>query len=367
MAKGWLKLYFAIFVLFLSASPIARATPVSGDVRGVTFFYLDGVAQDFPWVLDNQTDPNVTLKLTNLFSQYKRSGVNWVRLLVAGDHRPEWRQPPSSQTVAKLNAFLGILNRNGLTAEIVLVPPTTGGLFDATNAFATSKAWFSGWIQQINYTNVGMIMLGGDLSPCWLSGCEGSSTAEALPRNHGAFVREIWKWKQATYPKLNASYEVIGIQDQSNNDPRLIGMLAKWADANTPSLQTLGASLYVALPAGTPWTGYANAVDAVLKSYHAATTRPLWIDEYGAGYRSSDPANVRTEADQKAAYDGLLGATVCWNQKRYAKFAWVAGRDYPYNGKESYQLVKAFLLSGIPQFTSAWATVGQYYNLESCP
>ncbi len=354
-------------VVFSSSSLYAAA--ISGDVRGVTFFYLDGGSQDFPWVLDNQDSADAALKINNLLGEYKRAGVNWVRLLVAGNHRAEWRQPPTNATVAKLNAFLSKLNQQGLLVEIVLIPPVDDntGMFDSSNAFASSKTWLDGWISRINYANVGMIMLGGDLQPCRLSGCEGDPAAEALPKNHGAYIRAIWAWKQAVYPNIYASYEAIGLQIQSNNSPALIGMLAKWADKNTPGLPTLGASFYIDLPNGSSWTAYAYAIDLILQKYQESTARPLWIDEYGSSYVSTNPANTRTENDQKSAFEGFLGSSVCWHQNRYPKFAWIAGNDWPYDGFSVFRLVRGFTSGGKPDFTSAWNTVSQYYNLATCP
>jgi hypothetical protein len=119
--------------------------------------------------------------------------------------------------------------------------------------FKPDWTWMNEWITKFNYTNLGIIMLGGDLSPCLLSGCEGEAAAEALPRNHGAWIKAMWAAKEANHPRLNASYEVIGVQKRSNNSPELIKKLATWINTATPSNPVVAASLYVVLPPGSSW------------------------------------------------------------------------------------------------------------------
>lgn len=68
-------------------------------------------------------------------------------------------------------------------------------------------------------------MMAGDLSPCLLDGCYGDPSLPASAthqRNHGSWIRELWAWKEANYAGLNVSYEVIGNQGGSGNDPNLI-------------------------------------------------------------------------------------------------------------------------------------------------
>ena len=86
MSKKTYCLFFFLMAIFLHGRVLAGN--VSGDVRGVTFFYLDGGGQDFPWVLDNQYNSDARTKIDNLLATYRRAGVNWIRLLIATDHFP---------------------------------------------------------------------------------------------------------------------------------------------------------------------------------------------------------------------------------------------------------------------------------------
>ncbi|TPG50288.1 hypothetical protein EAH75_02040 [Rhodanobacter glycinis] len=358
-----------MFSIFITGS--VSATPnISGDVRGVTFFYLDGVAEDFPWVLANQYDPAIRAKIDALLTQYRSAGVNWIRLLVAYNHFPnrsEVEPVPSATLIREVNDFMAITrsgsNAGAFTIELVLVTQTdSNGLFTDVSPYLHDKLWYKTWIDNLNYTNLGMIMLGGDLSPCYLSGCEGDKVAvQPLPMNHGAWIKSIWAWKQSYAPFLNASYEVIGVQGNSNNNPLLISKLATWMNANTPSNPIVAAALYVSLPSGSTWQSYATATNAILDSYASVSSKALWIDEYGMSFGTN-----WTVQDQVAAYQGFLGASVCMRQKRYSKFAWVAGNDYPYTGSNWYGLVASFN-GTTPAMQPAWSDLSLYYNLQTCP
>jgi hypothetical protein len=362
----------ARLILWVALSAVLLAPPsasanISGNVRGVTLFYLDGGQQDFPWVLDNQYDPTVRARIDNLLANYRAAGVNWIRLLIATDHFPtkaDIHPVPSQALLKKVNDFMAItrsgLNAGRFTLEIVLIPEQRDALFTDVAPYSRDKLWYKTWIDNLNYSNLGMIMFGGDLSPCYLSGCEGSASAELLPRNHGAWIKSMWAWKQASYPNLNAAYEVIGVQALSNNSPVLIRLLANWINAHTPTVPVIAASLYVELPSGSSWQEYANATVAILDSYHAATSKPLWIDEFGKSFGTN-----WLEQDQRNAYLGFLGASVCWRQNRYARFAWVAGNDTPYDGRNWFGLVSGF--SGVtPVMRPSWSDLSLYYNLQSC-
>lgn len=366
MKNSVLVLIFLVAALFVQKSSIAAN--VSGDVRGVTFFYLDGESQDFPWVLDNQYDPTVRARIDNLLAQYRAGGVNWIRLLVATDHFPiesESHPVPSASLIKKVNDFMAI-TRSGLNAgrfkvELVLVPQQRNALFTDVAPYSRDKLWFKTWIDNLNYSNLGIVMLGGDLSPCYLSGCEGESSADVVPKNHGAWIKSLWAWKQANYPGLNASYEVIGVQSLSNNSPVLIKKLAGWMNANTPTNPIVAASVYIDLPSGSSWQEYANATVKILDAYHSVSNKTLWIDEFGKSFGSQWNAQ-----DQRNAYLGFLGASVCWRQNRYPKFAWVASNDYPYDGRNWLGLVSGFN-GTTPVMRDTWSDLSLYYNLQSCP
>lgn len=327
------------------------------------FFYLDGGSQDFPWVLQNQNNVQVLTRIHNLLGVYNAAGVNYLRLLVATDHFPS--PPPSTLAVISMvNNFMNItrsVSGASFTIELVLIPHQQNGLF--VNPISQDKAWYKLWFDNLNYANLGIIMLGGDLSPCLLSGCQGESGAAPLAVNHGNWIKSIWNWKQANYPAIGASYEVIGVQMASNNNSTLLPKLAQWMNTNTPSNPVIAASLYLEVPAGSSWSVYAAALLPILDAYHAVSSKTLWIDEFG---RSISPSNNRTAADQESAISGFLAASVCWRQNRYPKFAWVAGNDYPYSGSEWFGLVSGFSTNS-PIMRPAWSSLSLYYNLQQCP
>ncbi|WP_431689267.1 hypothetical protein [Hahella sp. NBU794] len=346
-----------------SVCSLSASANVSGDVRGVTFFYLDGVHQDFPWVLNNQYDPEVRRKIDNILKEYRSAGVNWIRILIGADHFPnqeEMYPVPSQSMIDKVNDFMEITrigeNAGQFTIELVLVPKMkSNGEFHDQSPYDNDKTWYSSWIGGLNYTNLGMIMLGGDLSPCLNDGCE----KIGLTKNHANWIRAMWAWKEQLYPSLNMTYEVIGNQ---NNDTRLIKSLAGWVERNTPTVPVIAASIYINLPNGSNWEAYASTATKILDAYHSATSKPLWIDEFGKSI-----GDIWNESDQKAAFDGFLGASVCMRNRQYPKFAWVGGNDYPYDGRLWFGMVSAFNADAEPAMRPAWSSVAQYYNLQQCP
>ena len=151
------------------------------------------------------------------------------------------------------------------------------------------------------------------------------------------------------------------MQSGSSNNPALIQKLAQWNKVNTPSNPILAASLYIEQPSGSSWQDYANATFKILDAYQTITNQPLWIDEFGKSF-----GQQWTSQDQRNAYQGFLGASICYRQSHYPKFAWVAGNDYPYDGKNWFGLVAGF--NGIvPAMRGAWSDLSMYYNLPSCP
>ena len=366
MSKKIYCLFFFLIAIFLHGRVLAGN--VSGDVRGVTFFYLDGGGQDFPWVLDNQYNSDARTKIDNLLATYRRAGVNWIRLLIASDHffvQSDIHPIPSSSLIKKVNDFMAITrsgdNAGKFSIELVLIPQQREWKFSDTYPYSRDKLWYKTWIDSLDHSNLGMIMFGGDLSPCWLSGCEGEASAKDLPRNHGAWIKELWSWKEANYPELNASYEVIGVQSLSENSPLLIKKLANWIDTNTPTNPFVAASLYITLPSGSSSQKYASATEKILDAYHSVSSKPLWIDEFGRSLGTQ-----WTAQDQRNAYQGFLSASVCGYPNGYPKFAWVAGNDYPYDGQNWYGLVSGFT-EGMPIMREAWDDLSFYYNLEVCP
>jgi hypothetical protein len=357
---------FCLWILVVWLAGMAQAVAAGlfeGKVRGVTFFYLDGAKQDFPWVLEHQREPLVRARIENLLKQYRAAGVNWIRLLIATDHfsdRSVIHPVPTQPLIQKVNDFMAI-TRNGpnagqFTLELVLLPEQKNARFTDTAPYERDKRWYKTWLDHLDYTNLGMVMFGGDLSPRLLSGGQDETGAEPIPQNHGAWIKSIWAWKKANYPDIYASYEVIGIQTGSRNNPLLIQNLATWAKANTPGISVFSAALYVELPSGRSWRDYADVTATILDTYHSVSDIPLWIDEFG---KSS--GTTWTLEDQKNAYTGFLTATVSWRRKRYPMFAWVTGNDAPYDGKNTFGLVSGFE-EAKPLMRPAWEELTRFYQ-----
>jgi len=348
---------------------VARGdTETRQPATGVTFFYLDGATQDFPWVLVHQYDPAVRARIDALLAQYRSAGINWIRLLVSHDYfSPAEVEPiPSSELIKKVNDFIGIThsgaNAGQFHVEVVLTTNRDAhGFYSDMAPYAHDKRWLQSWIDRLDYTNLGMIMLAGDLSPCYLSGCYGDKTnVQPLPMNHGAWITSIWAWKQSQLPNLIASYEVIGVQSLSNNNPTLIKKLATWMDVHTPTNPITAVSLYVSLPAGSTSQDYAKTTNVILDSYSAVSTKPLWIDEYGKSVGMQ-----WTAQDQRAAFQGFLAASLCQRRNHYAEFAWVGGRDYPYKNGEWFGLVNSFQ-GAKPVMVPAWNDLVHFYTTAGC-
>lgn len=366
-----MALYFRFSLCLLlfglgGGTKIVPAEPAGEKVRGVTFFYLDGKQQDFPWVLEHQREPAVRDRIENLLDMYRSAGVNWIRLLIATNHFPDRsaiHPVPSSSLIQKVNDFMALTrsgeNAGQFTIELVLVPEQKNSRFTDTAPYERDKRWYKTWLDQLDYTNLGMVMFGGDLSPCLLSGGEGEPGSESIPQNHSAWIKALWDWKVANYPNLYASYEVIGIQTGSRNDPMLIQKLATWIKTHTPSVPVVSASLYLELPRGSSWHDYADATARILDTYNATfPDMPLWIDEFG-----KSQGQDWTLEDQKIAFTGFLTATIAWQHKSpYPVLVWVGGNDAPYDGKNTFGLVAGFDESK-PRMQPAWAEVERFYRL----
>jgi hypothetical protein len=355
-----------LFFWLVGTAPLLPAAFHVGAVRGVTFFYLDGKQQDFPWVLEHQREPAVRARIEGLLEQYRAAEVNWIRLLIATNHFPDRsaiHPVPSFPLIQKVNDFMALTrsgeNAGQFTIELVLVPEQKNSRFTDTAPYERDKRWYKAWLDQLDYSNLGMVMFGGDLSPCLLSGGEGEPGSESIPKNHSAWIKALWNWKVAHYPNLYASYEVIGIQTGSRNDPMLIQKLATWIKVNTPGLPVVSASLYLELPRGSSWRDYADTTARIIDTYNATLPdTPLWIDEFGKSWGQD-----WTLEDQKAAFTGFLTTTIAWQRRSsYPVFVWVAGNDAPYDGKNTFGLVAGFDESK-PRMQPAWGEVERFYRL----
>lgn len=413
--------------LALMLSPSVWATNASGSIRGVTFFHLDGQYNDLPWVLDHLSDPDVQAKLNNLFATYQAAGVNWIRLLIAPDffetYAARFSVPCSTQPtlapcsvypnvnqalLAEVNQFLAMTAKAGFKVELNINPHSVAGMpgFFCDSSpmgpnsttpncsdpyYYNDKEYYNNWFAGLNMANVGMVMLGGGINPCNPAyGCDRQGATNPMVINNGEWIMNIWAWKKANFPTLNATYETVGViaYNGNPNDTTQIGLIAKWMDQYTPGLPYNAMSLYVSQPSDvTPpwqfsppwqWGNYATATDALLDAYAKASNTPLWIDEYGT-YVGWD----QTEADQYQALLGFLGASVCQRMNQYPKFLWEAGNDYPNRQfpypttypllgvMESFGLVM-FYYGGsggsldTPYMRQGWSAISQFYNMQSC-
>ncbi len=353
--------------------PIIPPASLDLNAKGVTFFYLDGVAQDFPWVLENQDRPEVQAKLHALFKDYKLAGVNWIRILVARGHHPYFEGSLSSPPlfIEKMNKFLELtreevvvnaVNKGSFKTEVVFVTLDGTALFADPAPYNRDKNWLEVWMNGLNHSNIGMVLIGGDLQPCsWGAPGQGivcSPNGSQIANNHGAWLTNVWPWFKQKWPNVTASYEVIS---GNATTTELIEKHAAWMTANTPDIPVLPMSLYFDLAPGSSWQQYANWTSQLLQAHHRNTTKPLWIDEYGGGISAT-----MSEADQAAFYNGFLAASTCWTGKQYSKFAWIAGNDYPYSGQVWAGLVRKYN-NNIPEWRPAWSALSQYYNLQQCP
>lgn len=354
--------------------PSTGSTPVAGTVRGVTFFYLDGINQDFPWVLENQYNPAVRAKIDGVLAGYRQAGVNWIRLLVSANHRGYYKYldktnpVPDDSLVRQVNDFTAITrsgeNAGKFNIELMLIAQTdTDGLFmDAAPSYSKDKQWYASWISKLNYSNIGLVMFGGDLQPCgWepVNGFKcGDASSRAIVKNHAKWIVGMWNWLKQTYPNLNVNYEVIGGGDVFG---MLLNATAKWQLQNTPSIPATAASIYFDLPPGSTSQQYATTTRAILDYYKVASTKPLWIDEYGKSistqYSITDHANYTA---------GFLATAVCGGYGAPAGiFAWHAGYDSSYQGV-SYGYASGFSGNNLV-WRPAWASVQHYYTTATCP
>jgi hypothetical protein len=189
-----------------------------------------------------------------------------------------------------------------------------------------------------------------------------SETSES----HGQWLIAMWEWFHYQYPDVQASYEIIGTGGSYTREPvpLLVQGIAQWVDANTPDVPYTSLSLYIDLPPGVGWEEYATTTRDLLSAYSSATSRPLWIDEFGkqvCGASSTTCAN--TEDDQVSYYHGFLDATAKMDIPR---FAWTASNDYPFDTKSDlrYGLFSDYDANDKPVPRPAWYTLQLYYTVS---
>jgi hypothetical protein len=356
--------------MLLAAAPlVAQPSSPPGPVNGVTFFYLDGVAQDFPWVLDHLQEPQVRTRVDAVLAGYRAAGINWIRLLI-GDWfaaAPEYPEP-SRSSIDKVNAFLAMTregpNAGHFTVEVLFGTHQRDGIVLDPYPYDNDKHWLATWLNGLDSTNIGMVLLMGDGMPCAWGGssvrCYGDSGADPIAESQGRWLATMWPWLIGNYPNISASYEVIA--GQPRDGFALLRRSAQWAGEYTPSIPVLAASLYFALPPGSSADAYAIKTVEALDAYSSVSSRPLWIDEYGMQIGSG-----YSESDQTSYYSGFLDANACRRPNDYARFAWVAGNDYPYTGALWLGLISAFSADDQPVWRPAWSLISLFQSVGSCP
>lgn len=360
----------AVLLLVLLAGVLPGCEPP----KGVTLFYLDGGAQDFPWILENQTEPSARAKIDSLLASYRAAGVTWIRLLI-GSWIANSYPNPSYAEIERVNSFLAI-TRSGSNAgkfkiELVFVHPRDAAGMAEAPPCSQSKAWVAAWMDAIDFDNnrIGSIVIDGDLSPCEPVGagwaCGESSTPAAA--SHAAWIENVWPWFVGRWPgwQGKAGYELILGQD--DNTAERLAHNVDWALQNTPSIPRIMGSLYFELSPGSPWTDYADQTMTYLNRYDQVSTKPLWIDEYGMRLTAAGSNPHFTEVDQAAYFDGFLGATSCWATRGYPRFAWVGGNDYPLVSTWGWAGLFSGFSGTAPVARPAWGSVSLYYKLTSCP
>jgi hypothetical protein len=407
-----LVLQFALLASMIDA-PLVQSGPflppqeelqtsafVSGNTRGVTLFYLDGASQDFPWILANLNDPTTQAKLVNLLLAYRDAGVNWIRLLVVADH---FKTASTSSyypydvsnynpqpLIDKLNQFMAITRNlptaptNPFTIEIVLGTP-----MDATGYFADSaslgyprdRRWFYDIVKGLNFSNLGMILISGDTSPCeYLDSqssqvyCYGDAGFRPRAYNHGSWLLYMWRWFRATFPSINASFEVVTSPDPGVVTPgnarnwELLRRTAVWVNTYASDSTVVAGTLYFRFLPASNYTAAdykAETLRALQAFQNAGTGKTLWIDEFGQ-YNSLDP-NYSDQA-QAAYYQGVLDALACGTSNKYPQFAWSANYDGPQiSPANGFGLFSGYDGANQPIARQAWTVLSTYYNKQSCP
>lgn len=386
MYRWWMAVACLVGLVVAVAAPppvVAQCGPPAGPPKGVTFYYLNGGTQDFGWVLQNQSDPAVRARIDGTLAEYRSAGVNYIRLLI--HHWIGGYPDPPQSLIDKVKSFLEITrtgpNAGKFRIEIVFGQPRTTDPDECPTVpcmveaapYTNSQKWISTWMANLDFatnSHIGMIMIEGDLVPCDWSGTTwacGDAAALSSTRRQAAWVVANWKWFHDTYDwDQKSSYELIlGYGSDASGLDRL-GKTVAWAATKTSSIPYLAGSFYFdgQEPPGAPWQNYATRMQAHLNKIKQVTTKPLWIDEFGAPIGSVG-AGTYTDLDQSNYIGGVLAATNCWDTVDYPKFGWVGGNDYPYGGAYWYGLFSGFSGSN-PVVRPGWSNVSLYYNPNGC-
>ncbi len=374
----------AILLLCMSVTPMAQAQVQAnaiGSIRGATLYFLDGSGQPPRYIIANQDDPDVAAKLCNIFARYHLAGVNWVRFLVVAHqfkNQPEFADIYTNPypVIEKVNQFMEQAQVCGvdLTFELLLDPRQQRQWFTDPPPYTNDLNWYRAWLDNLDMTHVGMIMLTGDTSPCAWNGtvfqCYGDNSLDVTPLayNNGHWVASVYPILSAEYPDVLMGVDMMAGDQAGNNE--LLKKTAEWVDAFIPTAPYTALSLHFALPVGSTWQDYAAQDLRILSNYHSVTNRDLWMDEIGgpmcnpSGCGTPETTDDYTWADQSAAINGWLAVLACQQTTDYPVMLWAAHRDY--GMVPSYGMISNFT-GNVPNFKSVWNTVSLYYNLQVCP
>ena len=377
------------------ADPAAAALPIAR--KGVSFFYLSNSSETFPWVLDKigptpgGEDPTVLKKLNALFDTYRAAGVNDVRILVGPGMEPAY-PVPSAALVGKVNNFMRLAKNKNLGIEFL-----TDGQKDSSGypefmfiqpwPYTNDKIWIRNWMQRLDFSlgNLNVIMISGDSTPCEVvdaSGtitCYGDTTAltpGTRSYNNGRWLATMWAWftdpSEGWWP-VNASFDAHTLDYTNGTTPAGLARYAQWVDTYTPTVPFIGTPFYYYLPPGATAAQYRARTMQILNAYHAATSKPLSIDEYGMHM-----GNGWTWKDQLAWYQGYFDAVACGSPHLYQMFSWIAGNDFPALAQCNFYGMFSEVTCGgdcdnapqtcyyVWQGRPAWDVLADYYTRTAC-
>ena len=349
-------------------------TDISANVRGITFHFLDGWDHDLPWMIENQYTLEIRKKIERVLDTYDKAGINWLRILIAAHHRPYYRYVdsgnpiPSDTQVRQVNDFLALLRSDRFAGkfkiEIVLIPEMNSDLsFRDSAPYNLDKQWLNFWMNNLDFTDIGLVMIGADLMPCAWEGSQigfrcGNASAVTVTQNHARWIEAVWPWARQNWPNHNMSYEVI-----AGSSTLAATTMATWISQHTPDVSLASASMYFDLPIGATIEDYKTYWRDVITSFRNSSVKPLWIDEFGkrigTGYSETDQANF---------FMGFLEATACGSfPDTIPKLAWVGGDDYTSNRNIWFGLFSGYDSEQNPIVRPAWKALSKAYNAAQCP
>jgi hypothetical protein len=184
----------------------------------------------------------------------------------------------------------------------------------------------------------------------------------------------MWPWftSQPWWP-VNASFDAHTLDYNNGTTPAGLARYAQWVSVYTPSVPFVSTPFYYYLAPGATSAQYRTRTMEMLTAYHAATTKPLNIDEFGMHM-----GNGWTWKDQLAWYVGFFDAVGCGTAFSYQTYAWIGGNDFPAIGQcNFYGLFSEATCGGdcvnapatcyyVWQGRPAWDVLSDYYRRSAC-